>query len=341
MDITKQYILDKGYEKFDFNIDKPWKELREICKQASELLEEVAPSALIEMTDFLVEAAKKHYNSEEQKIEDSKIIVGAKSDMLLSWSISAICNEMISFSGYGSFWDKEISDNDEVKELICHVCVLLLIEDIEDFGTKFANYTLKKLAMDKKFQKAKDLLKFGTEKIERQYIYQKNALVECTANDIMQTVQFKVKEETSETYGVCIEFLIEALKHDFSGDFQIKINTKEKNFVPVDLKKTKTNNFFANAAGYQELWEELKKYARQAFNDYLYYSDAEEEEAVSCGGYAAMALAMADPIKNFDIGFEFLEHSDFEHEITSRYFAEEFAEICKGDNKKKIEAFIK
>ena len=254
MEVTKQYVLEKEYEKFDLDLGSfkyPWKELESICKQASGLLGDIEPSLLIAMTESLIDTARRYYSSEEQKSKDERVIVGAKSDTLLAWSIDAICGGMLSPVGYYSFWEKEISDNDEVKAFIYHICVLMLSEDLgEHSGRKFAADTLKKLATDKKYQKAKNLLKFGSGKIDRQYTYQKDNKLECIANDIMQTVEFKLKEESAEVYGACVKFLIQALEHNFPGDYQIKFNSKVKNFIPVGLKKTKTNNFFANASKY-------------------------------------------------------------------------------------------
>lgn len=124
----------------------------------------------------------------------------------------------------------------------------------------------------------------------------------------------------------------------YSGDgaqSNAVFNPKNPDIVFVDTE------IIANAAAYPENYAVLKEYARQAFDDYNFYSDATDEEAVTCGGYAAMALSLADPVENFDIGLEFLQHSDFEHAITSHYFVQDFAKLCTGENLKKVEKYLK
>lgn len=232
---------------------------------------------------------------------------------------------------------REPSENE--LELACKLCILILQNGTNKYEKDSGRAYLKSAA-ELGYKQAKDIMKFGTGQIPMEIVQYKDKLINCAANDIDKIVDIKIKEESAEAYVTAVRYLTRLLQNGFPGEYAIKCNTKVKNYIDTDLKSTKTNNFFANAAQYPEAYDALKEYFCEAFDAYNYYSDASDEEAVTCGGYAAMALSFADPEKNFDIGLEFLEHSDFEHAITSRYFADDFASVLKGEKKKQILKYL-
>ena len=224
-------------------------------------------------------------------------------------------------------------------EVASGLCVLLLQYGENKYEKDFGARCLKAVA-ELGYKKAKNILKFGTGQIPQDIVQYKDKLVSCLANDIEKVVDIKIKEESAAVYRAVVEYLTRLLKNGFPGDYNMKFNSKVKNYIPTELRKTKMNNFFANVARYPEVHEALKEYARTAFDSYNYYSDAEDEEAVTCGGYAAMALALADPKENSDIGLEFLAESDFEHAITSLNFAEDFVELLDDKDKKTVQKYL-
>lgn len=67
----------------------------------------------------------------------------------------------------------------------------------------------------------------------------------------------------------------------------------------------------------------MTEYARIVANEYAYYSDATDEESVTLGGYAVYAMGAVDLAANSEIVTEFLDHVDFEHDLTARSFVVE------------------
>ena len=182
--------------------------------------------------------------------------------------------------------------------------------------------------------KAKDVLKFGTGRIDKQYLYYKDDNVECSANDLSMTISFKLQDETVEAYETMLNFLIGVLKQGFPVGFKINFNSKLKNYIPIrKLKKSQTNQFFQNCAAYPSLYPQMKQYIHLAMNRSIYYADAEDEQAVNSGGYAAFALGMANADSNLDIVEEFIADTDFEHALTSLDFVWAFIEKWGKDKK--------
>lgn len=224
-------------------------------------------------------------------------------------------------------------------EFLCFIGLMALTHATDKYEFSAGTNTLK-AAAERGSKLAKEIMKFGSGLIDKQYTHYKDKQIECIANDVNNTVEFKLKEESAEVYEKAVRFLTELLKQNFPEEYKIKFNSKVKNYIDTDLKNSKTNNFFANAATYPEVYTALKEYARTAFNAYSYYCDASDEEAVSCGGYAAMALAFANPQLNSDIALEFLENSDFEHSITARYFVSDFLVVCLAEDKPEVEKYL-
>ena len=314
-DAVKNLITSKEYVGAELDSSEYYSCVDEICETAGSFLDELGIDAIKEFYEAMIENAKK------------------------SRFDSSMSDVIMGMSAYAYRLLKEHEDlGEEQVDLACFIGLKGMTNATDKYEYEAGTETLKSAA--KKGSKlAKDIMKFGNGTIDKAYTYYKDKTLECIANDVTKTVEIKLKDESSEIYDVAVKFLTELLKQGFPTEYEIKCNTKVKNFIDTDLKKSKTNNFFANAATYPEVYDTLKEYARTAFDAYSWYSDASDEQAVSCGGYAAMALALADPVKNFDIGIEFLDNSDFEHAITARYFLQDFSEVCSGENKEKIEEY--
>jgi len=148
-------------------------------------------------------------------------------------------------------------------EVASGLCVLLLQYGENKYEKDFGARCLKAVA-ELGYRKAKDILKFGTGQIPQEIVQYKDKLVSCIANDIEKVVDIKIKEESAAVYRAVVEYLTRLLKNGFPGDYNIKFNSKVKNYIPTELRKTKMNNFFANAAEYPKVHEALKEYARTA-----------------------------------------------------------------------------
>ena len=316
---ARRFLAEKQYEtikdiRFDINLN----DMENICRCALDLLEEFGAQRLIEMYDTLIENAVKF--SALSRVE----------------SIFMIFKYIHEGNSKSAFTQNQ-------NDLLCYVGLKLITtsKDKKIFTSSYnrteynrAGSDVLKYAAECGSAKAKEMLKFGLGKIDKQYLHYKDKNVECSANDITMIINFKLKEETVEAYAAMLKFLIEALEHDFPIGFEIRFNSKLKDYIPVrGLKKSKTNQFFQNCVAYPSLYPLMKQYIRLAMNGDVYYADAEEEEAVNIGGYATFALGMADAESNLDIVEEFFAETDLEHACTSRYFIRAFIKKWNKDKK--------
>lgn len=167
---------------------------------------------------------------------------------------------------------------------------------------------------------AKEILKYGTGKIDLSIMQYKDKLVNCSANDINKIIDIKIKEESEEAYRKIVEYIIRLMEAGFPNEYTMKFNSKEKEYLPIyEVPSTKANNFWYNAAKYPNLHPLIKEYIRNNMSSYDYYSDATDESAVSIGGYATFALGLASDSNN-DIVEEFMRRNDTEHTLTTDGF---------------------
>jgi hypothetical protein len=213
---------------------------------------------------------------------------------------------------------------DDALSLACRLCMMLLQHGKDKYETRYGRDYLKK-AGERGCKEAKNILKFGTGQIPAETMQYKDKLVTCAANDIDKVIDLKLKEECEEAYRAMVAFIIRLRKAGFPGEHSIKFNSKEKHFLPLDLVKSKTHLFWANAAQYPGVWPLMKEYVRAAMDPYDFYADAEDEEAVSLGGYAVYALGLASE-ENNDIVAEFMAQNDSEHSLTPNEFVIAFIE---------------
>ena len=327
--MDKLYILNKEYMNIDMSkIDTD--DFEKLGEQAVGHLSEVGAQTLITMAEEIVQLIDIYF--------DDASDIGFKENLRNSYK-HGICVGIIHFGRSYDYWDVEPSS--EEKKLLFYISALAIANTEQKYiKDDFAQWVINKLAK-LKYPKAKEYLKYGTGKIDRQYTYLKQPLVECNANDATMVVEFKIKEECAEAYSVMLRFITNALKHGFPFNYKIKFNSKIKNYVNIGTKNTPMNQFFTNASQYPELYDIMKDYAHQAFSEFQYYSDADTQQAVSCGGYAAMSLAFADLEKNFDIAVEFIENSDLEHALTTRYFIRELLNHATEVQKSKLMKYLK
>lgn len=166
-------------------------------------------------------------------------------------------------------------------------------------------------------QRAKDIVKFGTGAVAREYTELKDKEVDIVANDIKQLVTITIKKETESAYRKAVVFLKELLAHGFNPSFNLKLKSSEKNYVP-DTWGDDLNRFWSNAAQYPALFPEIKDYIRIAQEEgrySTYLDDMEDDgEDVPLGGYALYALAhYAVGDENDDIIAEYMSGNDTEH----------------------------
>lgn len=159
---------------------------------------------------------------------------------------------------------------------------------------------------------AKQYIEVGTGAVSPQDAVWKNDIAECRCNDVFETVTFKIKNENEETYRYLLAYLLNLMDTEFPTQYQIKLNSKLKNYLPVkSLKKTATHKFWVNCGAYKELWPDMEAYVRKMMDNTDTYSDGGEdsEVAVATGGYAVLLLALEAP-EFYGLFGEFLHTSE-------------------------------
>lgn len=188
---------------------------------------------------------------------------------------------------------------------------------------------------------AGEMLGIRAKRTPEEILKEAEQYVTCKADRDSAVVTFVIKEENAKAYIAMLTYLTELLKNDFPPMYKIEFNSAVQNYIPTELEKTQTNNFFTNAATYSEAHSALEDYTLATYSySYKYYGDSDGETAVPLGGYAAMALAFADPVAYYEIAEWLISNSDLDHAISVRSFIKDYAKICKGANKKKINKYV-
>lgn len=170
------------------------------------------------------------------------------------------------------------------------------------------------------------LLKEGSGSIPSQYMSYKSSYGQGRANDVLATIEIQIKQETEESYREALHFIIALLKQGFPKSYQIKCKSSAKHFLPIKgLAKSGTHRFFANAAQYAELHPLLEQYAYEAFEEFEWYADADDERCGMPGSYAVFALALQDQ-HYFKLLVDYMELVDEEHQLIHHYFVAAFIE---------------
>ena len=193
------------------------------------------------------------------------------------------------------------------------------------YDTKFACDDLKN-AIDKYHsQKAKQYLEKGTGTLPDELIYCKDENLEYKANDVLATVNIKIKNEVAKSYEKALDFVINLLGNGFPHSYAIKFSSKsEKEFLNIKgLAKSSTHRFFRRILDFPELYDKLEIYAKTAImKEFEWYQDVEEEEkSLLPGSYAVFGLGLYNE-KYFPLIEEYYSKLDDEHQLAHKYFIE-------------------
>ena len=180
-----------------------------------------------------------------------------------------------------------------------------------------------KNAMDKYHsEKAKQYLEKGTGALSDELIYYKDENLECKANDVLATVNIKIKNEVALSYEKALDFIINLLTNGFPHSYLIKFSSKsEKEFLNIKgLAKSSTHRFFRRILDFSELYDKLANYAKVAMKEFEWYQDVEEgEKSLLPGSYAVFGLGLYDE-KYFPLIEEYYSKLDDEHQLAHQYF---------------------
>lgn len=180
------------------------------------------------------------------------------------------------------------------------------------------------LAIQLGSKKAADYLKNGSGKIARTY---RGELIEGRNNDITQTIEIRILSEEELAYKEALDYIINLLKQEFPKSYQLKLESSQKNFLPLkELARSELHQFFANALSYPALFPKLAEYADTAMEEYAWYEDVEpSEESVMPGTYAVMGLGLYSE-DYFPLVCRYMELVDTEHQLAQDGYAEAFIE---------------
>ena len=174
-------------------------------------------------------------------------------------------------------------------------------------------------------EKAKQYLEKGTGTLPDELIYYKDENLECKANDVLATVNIKIKNEVTKSYEKALDFIINLLSNGFPHSYAIKFSSKsEKEFLNIKgLAKSSTHRFFRRILDFPELYDKLEIYAKTAMKEFEWYQDLSEESEKSClpGSYAVFGLGLYNE-KYFPLIEEYYSKVDDEHQLVHQYFIE-------------------
>jgi len=192
------------------------------------------------------------------------------------------------------------------------------------YDTKFACEDLKNAINKYNSQKAKQYLEKGTGVLSDELIYYKDENLECKANDVLATIDIKIKNEIAKSYEKALDFIINLLNNGFLHSYLIKFSSKsEKEFLNIKgLAKSSTHRFFRRILDFPELYDKLEIYAKTAMKEFEWYQDVEEgEKSLLPGSYAIFGLGLFDE-KYFPLIEEYYSKLDDEHQLAHQYFIE-------------------
>ena len=192
------------------------------------------------------------------------------------------------------------------------------------YDTKYGCEDLKNAMNKYNSQKAKQYLEKGTGALPDELIYYKDENLECKANDVLATIDIKIKNEIAKSYEKALDFIINLLNNGFPHSYAIKFSSKsEKEFLNIKgLAKSSTHRFFRRILDFPELYDKLESYAKVAMKEFEWYQDVEEgEKSLLPGSYAVFGLGLHDE-KYFPLIEEYYSKLDDEHQLAHQYFIE-------------------
>ncbi len=191
-------------------------------------------------------------------------------------------------------------------------------------------------------QRAKQYLEKGTGTLADELIHCKNENLEYKANDVLATVNIKIKNEVAKSYEEALDFIINLLTNGFPHSYAIKFSSKsEKEFLSIKgLAKSSTHRFFRRILDFPELYDKLESYAKIAMKEFEWYQDVQEgEKSLLPGSYAVFGLGLYDE-KYFTLVEEYYSKVDDEHQLAHQYFIEALIDIY-GVTEKSLTIILK
>ncbi|CAM4490856.1 DUF6138 family protein [Paenibacillus typhae] len=233
------------------------------------------------------------------------------------------------FENTGSEWEKEYTrksgavleqsgSGQEAVELVIYGAVSIL--RYEPSYSRSTGLTFLNCVTALGSTRADRLIREGSGALAEDVTRLKTELVEGIANDVFAEVSIHMKQESGESYGQALRFLITLLKQGFPKSYQIKLKSAVKSWLPVKgLAKSGTHRFFANALEYPEVHPLLEEYARAAMETFEWYTDTEGEKCCMPGSYAVFGLGLSDRTY-FPVVREYMEKVDVEHQSVQNGF---------------------
>ena len=226
-------------------------------------------------------------------------------------------------------WTREIFlklDPEKVTEeqidLYIYSALLKIKYRTYSFDVKNACNDLENAMNNYSSQKAKQYLEKGSGTLADELIHYKDKDLECKANDILSTVDIKIKNEVASSYEKALDFITTLLNNGFPHSYAIKFSSKsEKIFLDIKgLAKSSTHRFFRRILDFPELYDKLEVYAKTAMKEFEWYQDVEEgEKSLLPGSYVVFALGLYDE-KYFPLIKEYYSKLDDEHQLAHQHF---------------------
>ena len=211
---------------------------------------------------------------------------------------------------------------EEQIDLYIYSALLKIKYHTYSFDVKNACNDLENAVNNYSSQKAKQYLEKGSGTLADELIHYKDKDLECKANDILSTVDIKIKNEVASSYEKALDFIITLLNNGFPHSYSIKFSSKsEKIFLDIKgLAKSSTHRFFRRILDFPELYDKLEVYAKTAMKEFEWYQDVEEgEKSLLPGSYAVFGLGLYDE-KYFPLIKEYYSKLDDEHQLAHQYF---------------------
>ncbi|MGE7954015.1 DUF6138 family protein [Lysinibacillus xylanilyticus] len=237
------------------------------------------------------------------------------------WAIDFLSQHFTRSSNYGMNWTlKEVHPPVDTIEMEFFLYTALQIGNSDPYIPQ----KYMELAIQLGSKEAADYLKNGSGKFARTY---RGELIEGRNNDITQTIEIQILSEEELAYKEALDYIIDLLKQGFSKSYQLKLESSQKNFLPLkELARSELHQFFANALSYPALFPKLAEYADTAMEEYAWYEDVEpSEESVMPGTYAVMGLGLYSE-DYFPLVCRYMELVDTEHQLAQDGYAEAFIE---------------
>lgn len=148
---------------------------------------------------------------------------------------------------------------------------------------------------------------------------------EGKANDILQTIEIRLRSEEEAAYGEALDYIISLLHQGFSKEYKLSFKSREKHYVPLNkLAKSQLHQFFGNALRYPSLYPRLAEYAELAMEEFAWYGDVEPgEKSAMPGTYAVFGLGLYSEAY-YPLVMKYMKQVDTEHQSVQDGYADAF-----------------